>query len=976
MDMIMPITIRRFRYAIFTIACLTMLAAYSNHAHAFVTYNGTEGVHDQIFAPVCTNCHTSSYPDNDANRQGAANGVNFDTYLLAISLPSYITNDTVTYPPATYKLPEYSNGTRAAERAATAPQPNSASMPPTYLYVDYPGTTTPYTLLSTNHQTLLSTWAVDGLQEHAAPTVTTIAASAITKTTATLNSGIAQNGETTSTRFRYDSSLPLNSGTLTTNTAIGSGGGVTDYSHSAAISGLSCGTTYYFHAQATNLVNTTVGSNLSFNTLPCSAPVITLGTSTTVLMSVDSSPDAFSLTLNATDADNSTLTWSISSGASNGTATASGNGSSKTIGYTPTAGYFGTDAFEVTVTDDTPGTPLTDTIIVNVNIGLEPPIITEGAGPYAVNIDEDNTPTAFALTLNATDADSTLSTLSWSVTSPANNGIAIATGTGASRAITYTPNSNYFGTDSFIVTVADPQNNVDAITINLTINPDNIDAPVISSTAGLYAEETHTYTYQVTATDPDNNSEVLDYQLSNAPTGMAISSSGLITWTPNIGITTSGAVTITVTDTTSRSDTEIFTISVSPPDADIDTVADYNDNCVNVANTDQSDIDTDSIGDVCDGDPDGNGLLNTYLEYTVTQSGRTGSIIFQDASVRVTANLAVAGSGSETYDWSATDSTILAAQTSLSGNTLDFDPASLALGVYNIDVTVTDAGSTTHNTLLLNLLAASVPLLTATDTDGDTLPDNDSAEGYADDDNDGVPNLRDDTADTTLLPTQSGDFDTLRYLQSEAGTKISLGTTATAAGHFGAIISDADLTAYGGVNGTATTLNTNTGYTIISDYFDFTITGLTVGGTVHVVLPLSTNIQNGAIYSKFTPTTGWQNFVVDTNNTIASAISLGGICPSPGSSDYINGLIIYNNCIQLTLQDGGPNDADNEQNGVVHDPGVVTIPTASASSSTTCTATLFNNCPEQGGSIGAIQPLFLFMLLPALTAYRLRRKIK
>ena len=66
-------------------------------------------------------------------------------------------------------------------------------------------------------------------------------------------------------------------------------------------------------------------------------------------MSEDGSPTPFNLSLHATDTDGDTLTWSISSGASHGTASASGNGSPKAIGYSPTGNYNGSDSFVVMV---------------------------------------------------------------------------------------------------------------------------------------------------------------------------------------------------------------------------------------------------------------------------------------------------------------------------------------------------------------------------------------------------------------------------------------------------------------------------------------------------------------------------------------------------------------------------------------------------------------------------------------------------
>ncbi len=170
------------------------------------------------------------------------------------------------------------------------------------------------------------------------------------------------------------------------------------------------------------------------------APVITEGDPQAVGMSEDGSPTAFALTLNATDIDSGTLTWSILTAAAHGTAGASGTGGSKAITYTPAANYTGTDTFVVQVSDGSGGT---DTITVNVTIAAanDLPVITEGA-TVDVGMSEDGSPTAFALTLHATDADA--DTLTWSILTAAAHGTATATGTGASRVIGYTPTANYY----------------------------------------------------------------------------------------------------------------------------------------------------------------------------------------------------------------------------------------------------------------------------------------------------------------------------------------------------------------------------------------------------------------------------------------------------------------------------------------------------------------------------------------------------
>ena len=99
------------------------------------------------------------------------------------------------------------------------------------------------------------------------------------------------------------------------------------------------------------------------------APVITEGDSVPVSMSVNGNPTAFVLSLNATDLDGDTLTWSISTNGMNGTASvpASDTGNSMAISYVPTHNYTGTDSFVVAVNDGFGGS---DTITVNVSIGL------------------------------------------------------------------------------------------------------------------------------------------------------------------------------------------------------------------------------------------------------------------------------------------------------------------------------------------------------------------------------------------------------------------------------------------------------------------------------------------------------------------------------------------------------------------------------------------------------------------------------
>ena len=198
------------------------------------------------------------------------------------------------------------------------------------------------------------------------------------------------------------------------------------------------------------------------------APVITEGASVEVSMSEDIAT-SFNLTLHATDPDNDPLTWSIAAPALHGAAVADGVGF---IQYTPNTDYNGTDSFEVRVDDGT----LTDTITVNVTINPvnDAPVITEGAS-VNVAMSMGGSPTPFDLTLHATDIDSGITTLTWSISSAPLYGVAaVVTGaspiTGSTGTTSYTPNTGYMGIDSFEVRVTDGSL-VDIITVNVTVRP-------------------------------------------------------------------------------------------------------------------------------------------------------------------------------------------------------------------------------------------------------------------------------------------------------------------------------------------------------------------------------------------------------------------------------------------------------------------------------------------------------------------------
>ena len=241
---------------------------------------------------------------------------------------------------------------------------------------------------------------------------------------------------------------------------------------------------------------------------------------------------------NDTDIDGDSLSVVAGDAVSTNGVTVINNGNG-TFTYTDTNGTTGTDSYSYTLTDGT--VSVIGTVTVNI-VANNPPVITQGASTTVIMV-EDGSPTAFSLTLDATDAES--DPLTWSVTTPAANGSASATGSGTGVSVAYTPNADFNGSDSFVVGVSDGTSTT-SITVNVTINPVN-DAPVISGTAPAATLNT-AYSFVPTASDVDG--DTLSFTLTGTlPAGLGFNTAtGEISGTPTA--TGTASLTITVSDGT------------------------------------------------------------------------------------------------------------------------------------------------------------------------------------------------------------------------------------------------------------------------------------------------------------------------------------------------------------------------------------------------------------------------------------------
>ncbi|GAC22237.1 Ig-like domain-containing protein [Paraglaciecola arctica] len=250
-------------------------------------------------------------------------------------------------------------------------------------------------------------------------------------------------------------------------------------------------------------------------------------------------------------------------------------------------------------------------------------------------------------------------------------------------------------------------------------------------------------------------------------------------------------------------------------------------------------------------------------------------------------------------------------------HTVELDPSALPAGIYSIGVTATDEGEghlSTTQTLYLEVLDTLLEL-SDVDSDGDGIPDN--AEGYGDSDQDGIPDFQDTIAECNVMPEQVLNQNAF-LVEGEPGICLRKGNTLAAGETGGLQLTDKDI---------ETSVGKDAEAVIVGGIFDYIASGLPQAGqNYQIVLPQIRPIPSGAIYRKYSKNAGWGTFIEDANNYLRSAAGEPGYCPPPASSaQWSEGLTESHWCVQLTIEDGGPNDNDGIANSTIVDPGGVAV---------------------------------------------------
>ena len=253
------------------------------------------------------------------------------------------------------------------------------------------------------------------------------------------------------------------------------------------------------------------------------------------------------------------LTYSII--ASNATAVGANNlaiTSTGVLTFAPTLETIGILSVTVQVIDDgtAGGAALTSTQVVTVQILNGNTAPSYNASTLSSNTNED---TVLTIAIPATDAQGNFAGFNIA-TNPANGSasiIDVVNGNNATVTLTYTPNSNFNGTDSIRVGLVDTVGLTDFIDVSINVAAQN-DAPsftplvnssILSSSAG--------FSNTIVASSDDGDPEItqgLNYSIiaSNAlvvgANNLAITSTGILTFAPTLETIGVLSVTVQLTD--------------------------------------------------------------------------------------------------------------------------------------------------------------------------------------------------------------------------------------------------------------------------------------------------------------------------------------------------------------------------------------------------------------------------------------------
>ncbi|AFY54222.1 RHS repeat-associated core domain protein [Rivularia sp. PCC 7116] len=189
---------------------------------------------------------------------------------------------------------------------------------------------------------------------------------------------------------------------------------------------------------------------------------------------------------------------------------------------------------------------------------------------FELQVTGNNTPPAIISTPNTIAASTQLYSYQIAANDPENDplryslgirpqGMIVEESTGL---IQWTPQTGQTGENTVEIFVEDTQGGISSQTYTLVVGTNAVNqAPTITSNPGFLADVENGYSYQIQATDPDN--DPITFQLLSNPEGMTVdANTGLIQWSPQSGQIGNAQVSVAAFDDNGLGAIQTYTIKV------------------------------------------------------------------------------------------------------------------------------------------------------------------------------------------------------------------------------------------------------------------------------------------------------------------------------------------------------------------------------------------------------------------------------
>ncbi|MDA7511232.1 Ig-like domain-containing protein, partial [Verrucomicrobia bacterium] len=390
------------------------------------------------------------------------------------------------------------------------------------------------------------------------------------------------------------------------------------------------------------------------------------------------------LTNDSIGGDGGTLAVTGNSSPSNGTLSLISDGS---LEYTPTSNFNGVDSFTYTIRD-VDGSTATATVTITVDGQNDSPIANDDA--YSGDEDTAITVAAGSGVLSNDEIGGDGGTLEVTGnTSPSDGALSLS----SDGSLTYTPNANFNGEDTFTYTITDADGSSDSATVTLTVNSID-DLPVATDDAYAVDEDS---VLSVDAgsgvlinDDISGDGGALAVSGNTAPSSGSLSQSGdgSLTYTPNANFVGTDTYTYTIEDADGSVATATVTITVNS----VDDLPNAVDDAYVVDEDTTLTVDVGS-GVLTNDDIGGDGGTLAVTGNTSTSNGSLS--VNADGSLTYTPNLNFVGSDSFTYTIEDADGSVATATVTITVNSVDDLPIAVD-DTYSVDEDTTltvDAGS-------------------------------------------------------------------------------------------------------------------------------------------------------------------------------------------------------------------------------------------------------------------------------------------